>query len=151
MKTKILSGATYDALKLKADNYDSVVSALVAKNESTTAEDITLETIHAVINAEETAGDPVAVARVTELEAEVAVLTTERDTLTTEVAAVTTDRDALKTQNLELSKLPGAESVVEIPEAEASAVATDEVLEFAAKNPDKFLEIAAKMREAGYK
>ena len=151
MKTKILSGATYDALKAKADNYDSVVSALVAKNEGTTAEDITLETIQEVINAEETVCDPIAAERVTELEATVETLTTERDTLTTAVDALTTERDTLKTQNLDLSKLPGAESVVAIPEAEASAATSDEVLEFAAKNPGNILEIAAKMREAGYK
>ena len=150
MKTKILSGATYDALKLKADNYDSVVSALVAKNEGTTAEDITLETIQEVINAEETAGDSILQAAVTELEGTVVTLNATITELTSEVATVTTERDTLKTQNLELSKLPGAESVVAIPEAEASAIATDEVLEFASKNPGNILAIAAKMREAGY-
>ena len=144
MKTKILSGATYDALKLKADNYDSVVSALVAKNEGTTAEDITLETIQEVINAEENAGDEILQAAVTELEGTV-------ETLNSTVTTLTTERDALQTKVEALSELPGAQSITSVkPEAESSAVETNDLLVFATEHKGDTMAIAEKMREAGY-
>jgi len=141
--TKILSTAAFTVLKEKADNYDAVVNSVAAKGEGVEAADVTLENIQAVINAEESAGDSILQAAVTKLEETV-------ETLNTTITELTSERDTLKTENAVLSALPGAESVVAIPEAEASATATDEVLEFAAKNPENFLEIAAKMREAGY-
>jgi len=141
--TKILSTAAFTVLKEKADNYDAVVNSVAAKGEGVDAADVTLENVQAVINAEESAGDSVLQATVTELEGAV-------ETLNTTITELTTERDTLKTENEVLSALPGAESVVAIPEAEASAVATDTVLEFAAKNQGNILAIAAEMKKQGY-
>jgi prefoldin subunit 5 len=142
--TKILSSATYNALKEKADNYDAVVSSIAAKGEGVEAADVTLENIQAVINADEPPVDETAVARITELEGTL-------ETLNSTVTELTTERDALQTKVEALSALPGAESITAVkPAAEASAVETNDLLAFATEHKGDTMAIAEKMREAGY-
>jgi len=141
--TKILSSSAYAVLKEKADNFDKVVNSVVAKNDDLKPEDVTLEVIEAAISNEETAGDPAADTRVTTLEGTV-------EQLNGQITSLTTERDDLASQVAALSELPGAESVSTAkPEAEASAVETDTILEFASKNKGNTLAIAAEMERLG--
>jgi len=136
---KILTVAAHTALMAKADNYDAVVGALVASNEGLTAEDVTLEVIQGAMSAD----DAASAARVLELEASEGVLNST-------IATLTTERDSLQSQVDAFAEIPGAESAAgKKPAAEATAVATDDVLEFAIKNKGNTLAIAAKMKEAG--
>jgi len=147
--TKILSSAKYDALVAKAANFDKVVESIVAKNEDLKAEDVTPEVIEDAISNDEPAGEGASAERVTELEATIATMTTEALTLTSERDAMIVERDTLKTENAALSKLPGAESVVTIPVAEASAATSDTLVEFANKNKGNTLAIVAEMKKNG--
>ena len=138
--TKILKEATYDALKAKADNFDAVVNAVVANNDGLTATDVTLETIQAAIVNEVSDTN---LERVTELEASVG-------TLTTKVTELTTERDTLKTENAALSALPGAESVIQTPNADANADdSADELVVFANKHKGDTMAIAQEMKKRG--
>ena len=140
---KFLKDDEFASLKAKADNYDSIVNAVVAGNDSLTAEDVTPEVIQAAIenvgdNADET------------LSSQITDLQTEIQTLTETVSTLTTERDTLQTENAELRELPGTESVTTAkPATEASAAETDTVLEFANKNKGNVLAIAAEMTKAG--
>jgi hypothetical protein len=142
---KWLKDEEHAALKAKADNYDSIVNSIVAKNESLQAGDVTVDVIvQAIENESAPEVDEASATRVTELEGEVG-------TLTTEVEELTTERDALQTKVTALSKLPGAESINTVkPAAEATTVETDELLLFAKEHAGDTMAIAAKMREAGY-
>lgn len=139
--TKILSTAAYTALKEKADNFDKVVNSVVAKNEDLKPEDVTLEVIEAAISSD--VEDPALQSAVTTLEGTV-------EKLNGQITSLTTERDDLASQVATLSELPGAESVSTAkPEAEASAVETDTVIEFANKNKGNTLAIVAEMEKAG--
>ena len=141
---KILGDAAYNALKQKADNFDLLAQSVAAKGDGVEASDVTLENIQAVINAEETAGDDILQAAVTELEGTI-------ETLNSTVTELTTERDALQTKVEALSALPGAESINAVkPAAEASAVETDDLIAFATEHAGDTIAIANKMREAGY-
>jgi len=141
MKTKILSLATYTALKEKADNFDRVVNSVVAKNEDLKPEDVTLEVIEAAISSD--VEDPALQSAVSTLEGTV-------EQLNGTITSLTTERDDLASQVAALSDLPGAESVSIVkPAAEASAVETDTVVEFANKNKGNTLAIVAEMEKAG--
>ena len=48
---KILRDSEYNSLKQKADNYDAVVTGIVAANDGLTAEEVTPEVITEAINA----------------------------------------------------------------------------------------------------
>ena len=140
---KFLIDDVFASLKAKADNYDSIVNAVVAGNDSLTAEDVTPEVIQAAIENE---GEhaPANDARITELEAEV-------QTLNTSVTELTTERDNLVTENASLRELPGADSVTAVkPEVEASTVVTDDLLDFANSHKGDTAAIAAKMIETGF-
>lgn len=140
---KFLKDDEFASLKAKADNFDSIVSAVVAGNESLTAEDVTPEVIQAAIENE---GEQVLAndTRITELEAEVQAL---NETVTT----LTSERDNLNTENAELRELPGAESVTTLkPTVEVTAVVSDDLLDFSNKNAGNTRAIAAKMLESGF-
>jgi len=140
---KFLKDDEFASLKAKADNYDSIVNAVVAGNDSLTADDVTLEVIQAAIENEGDNADDLLSTRITDLEAEV-------QTLNDSVTGLTTERDELAIEAASLRELPGAESVSTAkPAAEASAVETDTVLEFANKNKGNVLAIAAEMKKAG--
>lgn len=140
---KFLKDDEFASLKAKADNYDSIVNAVVAGNDSLTAEDVTPEVIQASIeNVGDNADDTLS-SQITELQ-------TEIQTLTETVTTLTTERDTLTTENAELRELPGTESVTTSkPATELSAETTDTVLEFANKNKGNTLAIAAEMKKAG--
>ncbi|GEM_PF-247923 len=141
---KFLKDDEFASLKAKADNYDSIVNAVVAGNESLTAEDVTPEVIQAAIenvgdNADETLSSEIITNQQTEIQS-----------LTETVRTLTTERDNLQTEVEELRVLPGAESVTTVkPAAEINAETTDTVLEFAQKNKGNTLAIAAEMKKAG--
>lgn len=138
---KWLKDEEHAALKAKADNYDSVVNSILAKNESLKAEDVTPEVIQSAIENEGEQADETLSDRITELETTVGTLTTEKEELTTE-------RDVLQTKVEALSALPGAESINTIkPAAEASAVETDDLLVFATNHAGDTMAIVEKMRE----
>jgi len=140
---KFLKDDEFASLKAKADNYDSIVNAVVAGNDSLTAEDVTPEVIQAAIENVGDNADEALSTRITELETEV-------QTLNDTVTELTTERDELATEAATLRELPGADSVTTVkPAAEASAVETDTVLEFANKNKGNVLAIAAEMKKAG--
>lgn len=140
---KWLKDEEHAVLKTKAANYDSIVSSILAKNESLKADDITPEVIEAAISNDESAGDTLQAA-VTELEGTV-------ETLNTTITELTTERDALQTKVEALSGLPGAASVTTVkPEAESSTVETDDLLVYATEHAGDTMAIAEKMREAGY-
>ena len=131
---KILSDAAYLALKGKADNFDAVVNSVVASNEGLTAEEVNLEIIQTAITTEVV--DNVSTERITQLEASVTALTTERDTL--------------KTENGELMKLPGAKSAIVIPEADTTTDdGADSMLTFAQKHKGDTFAIATEMKKRG--
>jgi hypothetical protein len=140
--TKILSSATYDALKEKADNFDKVINSVVAKNDDLKPEDVTLEVIEAAISSD--VEDPALQSAVTTLEGTV-------EQLNGQITSLTTERDDLASQVAALSGLPGAASVSTAkPDAEASAVETDDLVSFANEHKGDTMAIASKMREAGY-
>ena len=141
---KFLKDDEFASLKAKADNYDSIVNAVVAGNDSLTAEDVTPEVIQAAIeNVGDNADDTLS-SQITELQ-------TEIQTLTETVTTLTTERDTLQTENAELRELPGAESVTTAkPAIEATAVVTDDLLSFANANAGNTRAIAAKMVESGF-
>lgn len=139
--TKILSTAAYTVLKEKADNFDQVINSVVAKNDDLKPEDVTLEVIEAAISSD--VEDPALQSAVTTLEGTV-------EQLNETITSLTTERDDLASQVAALSELPGAESVSTAkPAAEASAVETDTVVEFANKNKGNTLAIVAEMEKAG--
>ena len=141
---KWLKDEEHTALKAKADNYDSVVNSILAKNESLKAEEVTPEVILSAIENEGEQADDTLSGRVTELETTV-------DNLTTEVEELTTERDALQAKVELLSVLPGAESITSVkPASESGAVETDDLLVFAKEHAGDTMAIAARMREAGY-
>lgn len=138
MKTKILSLATYTALKEKAENFDKVVNSVVAKNEDLKPEDVTLEVIEAAISSD--VEDPALQSAVTTLEGTV-------EQLNGTITSLTTERDDLASQVAALSELPGAESVSTAkPAAEASSVETDTTLDYAQKNPTDTAGIAERWK-----
>lgn len=141
---KFLKDDEFASLKAKADNYDSIVNAVVAGNESLTAEDVTPEVIQAAIeNAGDNADDTLS-SQITQLETEIQTL---NETITT----LTTERDNLQTENAELRELPGTESVTTTkPATETSTIVTDDLLDFATKNKGNTAAIAAKMVETGF-
>jgi len=139
--TKILSSSAYAVLKEKADNFDKVVNSVVAKNDDLKPEDITLEVIEAAILSD--VEDPALQSAVTNLEGTV-------EQLNGTITSLTTERDELASQVEALSELPGAESVSTAkPDAEASSVETDTVVEFANKNKGNTLAILAQMEKEG--
>lgn len=140
---KFLKDEEFEALQNKANNYDNVVNGIVAKNENLTAAEVTPEVILGVINDEGGNDDSALSNRVTELEGTVETLTTTNEELTAENAEL---KETVET----LSDLPGADSVTTVkPKAEATAVATDSVVEFANKNKGNTLAIVAEMEKAG--
>lgn len=139
--TKILSGAAYLALKEKADNYDAVVNSIVASNEGLKAEDVTLETIQTAITTEVDESVTANANRITELEGTVSTLTTEKTELESTVVTLTAEKE-------ELMKLPGAESVIAIPELDSNPdEGADTMLAFAEKHKGDTMAIAAEMRK----
>ena len=139
--TKILSTAAYNILKAKAANFDAVVNALVENSEGVTIEDVTLESIQAAISFDDSSENRTE--RVTELEATVG-------TLTTTVNDLSTERDTLKTENAALAALPGAESVIKTPKADANADdSADDMVAFAEKHKGDTLAIALEMKKRG--
>jgi hypothetical protein len=141
---KFLKDEQFAELKAKADNYDSVVNAVVTGNESLTAAEVTPEVILAALENEGVQADDTLSTRIIELEAEV-------QTLNDSVTELTTERDEFAAEADSLRLLPGAESVTASkPAAEATTVITDDLLNFAAEHKGDTAAIAAKMIETGF-
>ena len=141
---KWLKDEEYQALKTKAENHDSIVNSILAKNGSLKAEEITPEVILSAIENEGERADDTLSGRVTELEQTI-------ESLNSTVTELTTERDNLNLRVEELGKLPGAVSVTaEKADTEITSVETDDLLAFATANSGDTIAIAEKMREAGY-
>jgi uncharacterized protein YlxW (UPF0749 family) len=141
---KVLKDEQFASLKAKADNYDSIVNAMIAGNDSLTAEDVTPEVIQAAIENEGDNADETLSTRITDLETKV-------QTLNDSVTTLTTERDNLQTEVEELRVLPGADSVTTSkPAAEAATIITDDLLSFATEHKGDTAAIAAKMIETGF-
>lgn len=138
---KWLKDEEHNALKQKADNYNSIVQSILAKNEDLKEEDITLEVIEQALAGADTAGTD---ERIEQLQSEVTSLTTKVDNLTTE-------RDQLQTMVDELSELPGGESVSKKKaKIETSAIERDDLLAYAVSKKGDTVAIAEKLKAEGW-
>jgi len=138
---KWLKDEEYVALKTKADNYDALqtVDPVV---ETPEADEVIPEVVEPVVN-DEPETDQVA-EQLTELQSQI-------ETMTIQMNELVQERDALLALNSQLMDLPAVESVTATrPAAEASAVATDDLLEFAMAHKGDTVAIAARLVETGF-
>lgn len=135
---KILKDNEYAALKIKADNYDTVVNGMVEAGENLSAEDITPASIlEAMEPADNTEG-----VDVSELNQQINALTTERDNAVTRA-------EAAEARVSELEEIPAEEPVGgKSPKKEESdAVSVDEANNYIKSQKDfaSSIEMARKL------
>lgn len=135
-KTKILSKKDFDALSAKANNFDNIVSAIVANNPGLKPEDVTMETIEELMqndSSDET--DP--------------ELQLRFETLQTDYNTVVQERDGLQEQVTNLLNAAGEDPAVITSTGEASGK-TETLLDFANKNKGDTAAIIMAAQEDGF-
>ena len=160
---KFLTNSEFDALKMKADNYDAIVNSIIKSNDQIKAEEVTPEFINSALATSSDEG--VSAEKIQELEGTIESLTKERDELKSANETLTSDLDSekstnstlqsevdeLKADNEALSKLPAGQSVAgKKGKQESNAALEDELLVFAQAHKGDTIAIAAKMQELGY-
>lgn len=134
---KLLTDKQYGELKMGADNYAQVVSAIVASNSELKPEEITADIVSQMISQSTTEKS----ASVAELES---ALATSETNLTTAQNRI----QELETENANLLAGPGADAAVISSDKETTAQTAD-ISDFANKNAGDTLAILAECKAQG--
>ena len=140
---KWLNDEKYDALKAKADNYDTVVSAVLANNVGLTAEEVTPSVITEALNASGTEDN-------SELQSQLAAAEERAETAEKQVSQLTSEVETLTSENANLKKTPAAgTSTVNI---NSDTTEVYDIVKFANENKGDTTAIMNELREKeGYK
>ena len=131
---KILKDSDYNSLKQKSDNYDTVVNAVVANNESLSADDVTPDVITQALNA--SAGDDS-----TELQTQLNAAIQRAETAESRVSV-------LETENANLRGSAGADPAVVTTKSDPGA-APESIADFADSNAGNTAAILNRLKEDG--
>lgn len=136
---KFLNDKDYNALKVKADHFNTIVNAIVENGEGITAEDVTAETVIQAMQQEAPESDT--------------------SDLQTRIEKISEDNTDLKTQ-LETANARVAELEKELNETPAEQPATitskgeagekQDILDFAKKHADNPFAVLAEAEKQGY-
>lgn len=136
-----ISEEKFNALKTKAENYDKIITALVAKSKDVKAEEITSDMIVEAIKEADNVD-------VTAIQQQLDTVTTERDTAQARVTELEKEVEDFKLDNKALKKVPSEPTAETKREGDANATA-ETIEAFADAHAGDTYAILGKLQEEG--